>query len=167
MTAPAHRPRRLRIGEIVKHDARLWRVDLVNACRARLVPLNGRTARFHSNAGDGRDVEFNAPGRPISICPDSELERIDASTLTEETLMASKKKTPKTTAPKAPKAPKAKTAPDATLCTFAIRIPAAERDALHETAGPGGASRFARAVLNAAAGRDVEAFKAALKTVEA
>ncbi len=76
--------------------------------------------------------------------------------------MASKKKIAKTS-----KTPKTKTPHDPTLCTFAIRIPAAERDALHKTAGPGGASRFARAVLNAAAARDVEAFRTALKTVEA
>lgn len=49
------------------------------------------------------------------------------------------------------------------LCVFALRMSPAERDALHEMAGPARASRFARTVLAAAAQGDESAFKAAIK----
>ena len=49
------------------------------------------------------------------------------------------------------------------LCTFAIRIPVAERDALHKAAGPGKATRFVRAIVAAFANEDEAAFRTALK----
>jgi hypothetical protein len=42
------------------------------------------------------------------------------------------------------------------LCTFAIRLPEAHRDAFHRAAGPAGASRLAREVLVAVANMDEE-----------
>ena len=49
------------------------------------------------------------------------------------------------------------------LVTFAIRLPEAERDAIHVAAGPRGATRFVRAVAVAAAREDEKAFRQALK----
>ncbi len=49
------------------------------------------------------------------------------------------------------------------LCTFAIRIPPAERDAIHKAAGPRRATWFVRAVASAAAKGDVKAFQQVLK----
>jgi hypothetical protein len=43
---------------------------------------------------------------------------------------------------------------DQELCTFAIRLPKKDRDAIHKAAGPAGASRYARALLVAAANGD-------------
>ena len=40
------------------------------------------------------------------------------------------------------------------LCVFALRVTKAERDAIHKRAGRGGASRFARRILVAAAAGD-------------
>jgi hypothetical protein len=62
---------------------------------------------------------------------------------------ASRKGTPKKAKPE----PKEK-APKEDLCVFALRMTMAERTKLHETAGPAKASRFARAILAAAANRD-------------
>ena len=45
---------------------------------------------------------------------------------------------------------------------FALRMPVEEREALHKAAGPGGASRLARAVLAAFASEDEAAFRAAV-----
>ena len=49
------------------------------------------------------------------------------------------------------------------LCTFAIRIPPVERDAIHKAAGPARASKFVRAVALAAAREDTKAYQEALK----
>jgi len=46
--------------------------------------------------------------------------------------------------------------PKPELCVFALRMTEVERQKLHETAGPAKASRFARAILAAAADRDVD-----------
>lgn len=35
-------------------------------------------------------------------------------------------------------------------CTFAIRLPRVERDALHAVAGPGGATKFVRSLIQQA-----------------
>mgnify|MGYP001765914106 CR=1 FL=1 len=79
----------------------------------------------------------------------------------------SKKATPKTKGDaspetKAAKAPREKKDPDATK-VFAFRLTPAESAAIHKTAGPRGASRFARAVLVAFANEDETAFGAVLK----
>ena len=46
---------------------------------------------------------------------------------------------------------------------FALRMTEAERTKFHEVAGPGGATRLARAVLVAVANEDEGAFRAAIK----
>ncbi len=71
----------------------------------------------------------------------------------------------KTTKPKAAEEPKPKKekAPKEDLCVFALRMTEAERTKLHEAAGPGGATRLARAVLVAVANEDEGAFRAAIK----
>jgi hypothetical protein len=71
------------------------------------------------------------------------------------------------TAPKAPasdKAPKAAPADDPRedLVVFAFRLTQAEREAIHEAAGPAKASRFVRAVALAAARKDMAAIKTAI-----
>ena len=57
---------------------------------------------------------------------------------------------------------KAKTKPE-NLCVFAFRLTAAERDAIHTTAGPANASRFIRKVAAAFAREDDTTFRAVLK----
>ena len=72
------------------------------------------------------------------------------------------KATKRSKSPKEPK-PKREKAPKEDLCVFALRMTEAERTKLHEAAGPGGATRFARAVLIAAASEDEQAFRTAIK----
>ena len=94
-----------------------------------------------------------------------------ATALTKTTHKKAPKKRAKAKAG-APKAKPAKTAKPKTekppresrdgWGTFALRLPTAERDAIHKAAGPAGASRFARAVLVAFANDDVAAFQSAL-----
>src|SRR5262245_33385313 len=107
----------------------------------------------------------------------------------ENTNMASKKKTPteqptaetpqqteaapvvekKAKPPKPEKAPKPEKKPrepkvkEEGLVVFALRMTEAERGALHKTAGPARASRFARTILVAAAHEDEAAFRMAIK----
>ena len=80
-----------------------------------------------------------------------------------------KKATAKARKPAAPaasaKAPKEK-APREDLCVFAFRLTAAERDAIHQAAGPAKASQFARNLLVAAARNDEATVKAILKAVQ-
>ncbi len=58
----------MKAGDVVKHAGSLWRVDYVNPCRARIVPLSKR----HVVLADGR--EFDAERGGINISPDSPLE---------------------------------------------------------------------------------------------
>ena len=52
------------------------------------------------------------------------------------------------------------------LCTFAIRLPVEDRKAIHDAAGPRGASRFAREVLVAAARGDLNTIKKVVTTTD-
>ena len=82
-----------------------------------------------------------------------------------ETAVAAKEvksKTKKAPRPKPEKKPREQK-PKEELCVFALRLTPAERDALHKTAGPARASRFARTILVAAANEDEAAFRTAIK----
>jgi hypothetical protein len=79
-----------------------------------------------------------------------------------ETKKTETKATKKSKSSKVPK-PKREKAPKEDLCVFALRMTGAERAKLHEAAGPGGATRLARAVLIAASNEDESAFKSAIK----
>lgn len=78
------------------------------------------------------------------------------------------KTTKKTTRARKPaaekKAAEAKTAREE-LCVFAFRLTEDERNAIHTAAGPGKASKFARSLLVAAAGKDDAAVRAIMKEV--
>ena len=82
------------------------------------------------------------------------------------------KTTKKTTRARKPAAEKTSTktaetkAPREELCVFAFRLTEAERDAIHKTAGPAKASKFARNLLVAAATRDEAAVRAIMKEVQ-
>ena len=80
----------------------------------------------------------------------------------------SKTTTKKTTRARKPAAETQATetgAPREELCVFAFRLTEAERDAIHKAAGPAKASKFARAVLVAAATKDEAAVKALMKEI--
>jgi hypothetical protein len=68
-------------------------------------------------------------------------------------------------AAKAAKTPKKEKAPREELCVFALRLTNAERAAIHQAAGPAKASRFARAILVAAARGDETAVREMLKGI--
>lgn len=61
----------LRKGEIVRYGSSLWRVDYVNECRARIVPL----AKRHVVLADGREFEAERGG--VNISPNSLLEVVE------------------------------------------------------------------------------------------
>ncbi len=71
-------------------------------------------------------------------------------------------KAPRAKTESKPKVPKPK-APKEDLVVFAFRLTEAERNAIHETAGPARASRFVRQVAAAFAREDDAAFRAILK----
>lgn len=74
-----------------------------------------------------------------------------------------KVKTSKTTKAEKPAKPKREQREkEEGLVVFAFRLTPAERDAIHKAAGPGGASRFVRAIAIAAANEDEAAIKAVL-----
>lgn len=58
----------LTAGQVIRYGDELWRVDYVNDCRARIVPLNKR----HVHLNDGR--EFDADRNGVSISPNSFVE---------------------------------------------------------------------------------------------
>jgi hypothetical protein len=71
-------------------------------------------------------------------------------------------KVAKVAKPKPEKTPKAPREDRTNWGTFALRLPVAERDAIHAASGAAGASRFARIVLNAFSNDDTAAFEAAI-----
>ncbi len=68
----------------------------------------------------------------------------------------------KKTAAKRKTGPKA-VKPKEELVVFAFRLPQADRDKIHATAGPRNATQFVRRVAVAFANEDVKAFQAVLK----
>lgn len=61
----------LQAGQVVRYDNALWRVDYVNECRARIVPL----AKRHVTLNDGR--EFDSEQRGVNISPNAEVPVVD------------------------------------------------------------------------------------------
>ena len=61
----------LSAGQVIRYAGSLWRVDYVNECRARIVPL----AKRHVTMADGR--EFDAERTGTSIGPTSFVEVIE------------------------------------------------------------------------------------------
>ena len=84
---------------------------------------------------------------------------------TKTTKAATKKKSSTTTKKATPKKATTKAAkvPKEDLVVFAIRLTAAERDAIHAAAGPRGATRFVRGLAVAAARDDLKGIQAVLK----
>ena len=80
-------------------------------------------------------------------------------------MATTKSKTTKVTKSTRAKAvtPKAERAAKEELVVFAFRLTPAERDAIHNTAGPARASKFVRRVAVAFANEDEATFRAALK----
>lgn len=104
----------LQSGQIIRYDNALWRVDYVNECRARIVPLQKR----HVTLTDGREFEseFESEQRGVNISANAEVpivEDIDGertrlelaqaeAELTE--LRAEERRQAQAQTPKAPKA---------------------------------------------------------------
>ncbi len=67
---------RLRIGDVFMLDGRLHRVDLVNECRARCIPITRQVRTFVPKTGMNAEkpVQFGDSLNPVSICPNSEIE---------------------------------------------------------------------------------------------
>lgn len=61
----------LKSGQVVRYGNELYRVDMVNECRARIVPLSKR----HVTLTNGR--EFDAERGGVNISPNSPLDLID------------------------------------------------------------------------------------------
>ena len=61
-----HRP-----GDIIIRDGRLWRVGLVNACRMRLDPLEGRDVTICDEDGTVR-ASFQSYGTSLNVAPSTE-----------------------------------------------------------------------------------------------
>lgn len=60
----------LQPGQVVRYDNALWRVDYVNECRARIVPL----AKRHVTVGDH---EFESEARGVNISANAEVAIVD------------------------------------------------------------------------------------------
>ncbi len=61
----------MKVGQVVRYGDALWRVDYINECRARIVPL----AKRHVILADGR--EFDAERGGVNISPNSPLEVVE------------------------------------------------------------------------------------------
>ena len=66
--------KRLEVGQRVRYQGRVWRVILVNDCRAVLEPEATRAVQITRPNGDR--VEFEGSGRTVNVSPNSELERV-------------------------------------------------------------------------------------------
>lgn len=60
----------LKLGQVVRYDKALWRVDYVNDCRARLVPLVKRHIEIDGHAFEGEQ-------RGVNVSPNSFLEVVE------------------------------------------------------------------------------------------
>src|SRR3954471_10904473 len=67
---------RLRLHDILMFERRMWRVSLVNDCRARLTPIAKKRKEYTPATGKdaGMTVAFESTGDCISISPNSEVD---------------------------------------------------------------------------------------------
>ncbi len=63
----------LQAGQIVRYSQSLWRVDYVNECRARIIPLTKRHVVLLDDEGNEKRA-FDSEQRGVNISPDSPLE---------------------------------------------------------------------------------------------
>jgi len=154
--------RRLVEGEAVWIGAVAYRVDRVGPGSATVEPIVKRTSRFTTS--DGREVTFDAPAHRMTISPTSEVKRVDPAEV--EAMTKSKETTKKQKDPKPTKEKKEKAQKEEGLMTFAFRLTPAESVAIHRAAGPGGASKFARAVLAAACAGNMDAILVACESAK-
>lgn len=68
-------------GSIVEYEGRHWRVGLVNECRARLDPLDGRAVTVKPNGDEGHVRQFTTYGPSVNVSPHSLLSAVDDSEL--------------------------------------------------------------------------------------
>lgn len=130
------------------------------------VLIDHPTAR--ENAMNENETQEAATMTPAEAPPTEKTKATKKAKVPKEPKAAKEKDTKTAKAPKTePTAPqkvrKERTPKEEGLCVFALRMSEPERTKLHETAGARGATRFARAVLIAAANGDESAFRAALK----
>lgn len=67
----------LQKGMLFKHQGAVYRVDMVNECRARCVPVNRvkvEREMFDKRTGENKVVSFEHDGAAINISPNSEVE---------------------------------------------------------------------------------------------
>lgn len=64
------------IGQIVRYERALWRVDFVNDCRARIVPLTKRHVVLLDEEG-GVKRAFDSEVRGVNISPNSALDIVE------------------------------------------------------------------------------------------
>ncbi len=69
---------RLQLHDVIMLDGRMHRVNLINDCRARCIPVTGKLRTFVPATGEkaGQTVTIKDPGNPISISPNAESEII-------------------------------------------------------------------------------------------
>jgi hypothetical protein len=68
----------LKAGQIIRYDSALWRVEYVNASRARIVPLLKRHVSLKNDAGQ-ETRSFETDQRGASISPNSLVEVVTAT----------------------------------------------------------------------------------------
>lgn len=66
----------LQLNQVVRYSGALWRVDFVNDCRARIVPLTKSHVEITDDEGN-IVRSFDRMGRGINISPDSVLDIVD------------------------------------------------------------------------------------------
>lgn len=65
----------LKVGQKVRYMGEVYRVEMVNLCRARLVPLRKQRVKIESKDGAGKRT-FQVTGRAIDVAPTSILETV-------------------------------------------------------------------------------------------
>ena len=124
-----------------------------------VIYLGKNVCDFHWN-------QLNADGEtPNALRMGLGIEASEPTAITEEAMADKKSDSKSKKAAKATKepGPKKEKKPKEDLVVFAIRLSKPERDKIHATAGPAGATRFIRAVAAAFANEDEAAFRSVLK----
>ena len=121
-----------------------------------LVYLGFGVCAHHWDRLNAEDQPANALARALGI-------PVADATTTEVDMSEKKTETPKATKKAKITKPKKEKAPREPLCVFAFRLAPEERDLIHQAAGPGGASRFVKALALAGAREDEGMFRSVIR----
>jgi len=169
----------LKVGQVIEYQKGLWRVDLVNACRARIVPLKKRHVVLKHDDGTEKRA-FDAEYGGVNISPTSAVPIVHEDDVADELALLKQEQHAKPAPAAGPTAnvpqaqatrvPAGKIAPRGANPPFRIEVTKKGggwyRTTMPSTFRPGSLGEVVMAHIEAHPGQDTKAIVAALPNAD-